>query len=103
MNGVEAIGPVADRPRLLRISSRSEAPASVLVAVEDRGTGLDPAVAERIFDPFFMTKVGGMGVGLSTCRSVMEGHGGRLWAESKCDHGAVVSFRLPAAEASAAA
>jgi PAS domain S-box-containing protein len=95
MNGVEAIGSVADRPRLLRISSRSEAPASVLVAVEDSGTGLDPAVAERIFDPFFTTKAGGMGMGLSICRSVIEGHGGRLWATPASSGGAVMQFMLP--------
>ena len=96
MNGVEAIGPVADRPRLLRISSRSETPASVLVAVEDSGTGLDPAVAERIFDPFFTTKVSGMGMGLSICRSIIEGHGGRLWATPASSGGAVMQFMLPA-------
>ena len=96
LNGVEAIGPVADRPRLLRISSRREAPASVLVVVEDSGTGLDPAVAERIFDPFFTTKVSGMGMGLSICRSIIEGHGGRLWATPALSGGAIMQFMLPA-------
>jgi len=96
MNGVEAIGPVAARPRLLRIISRREAPASVLVVVEDSGTGLDPAVAERIFDPFFTTKVSGMGMGLSICRSIIEGHGGRLWATPALSGGAIMQFMLPA-------
>lgn len=95
MNGVEAMSPVADRPRLLRISSRREAPDSVLVAVEDSGTGLDPTIAERIFDPFFTTKAGGMGMGLSICRSTIEGHGGRLWASPASSHGTVVQFTLP--------
>ena len=95
MNGVEAMSPVADRPRLLRISSRHEAPDSVLVAVEDSGTGLDPAIAERIFDPLFTTKAGGMGMGLSICRSIIEGHGGRLWASPTPSQGALMQFTLP--------
>jgi PAS domain S-box-containing protein len=95
MNGVEAMSLIADRPRRLRISSRREAPGSVLVAMEDSGTGLDPAMAERIFDPFFTTKAGGMGMGLSICRSIIDGHGGRLWASPAPSHGAVVQFTLP--------
>jgi signal transduction histidine kinase len=95
MNGVEAMSLVADRPRLLRIRARCEAPGSVLVAVEDSGTGLDPAIAERMFDPFFTTKGSGMGMGLSICRSIIDGHGGRLWASPAPHHGAVVQFTLP--------
>jgi PAS domain S-box-containing protein len=95
MNGAEAMSLVADRPRLLRISSRRQAPDSVLVAVEDSGTGLDPAIAEKIFDPFFTTKAGGMGMGLSICRSIIDGHGGRLWASPAPSHGALVQFTLP--------
>jgi PAS domain S-box-containing protein len=95
MNGVEAMSLVAERPRLLRISSRREAPGDVLVAVEDSGMGLDPAIAEKIFDPFFTTKAGGMGMGLSICRSIIEGHGGRLWASPSPSHGALVQFTLP--------
>jgi len=95
MNGVEAMSLVADRPRLLRIRSRREAPGSVLVAVEDAGTGLDPAIAEKIFDPFFTTKAGGMGMGLSICRSIIDGHGGRLWASPMPSGGALVQFTLP--------
>ena len=59
MNGVEAMSTVADRPRLLRIRSRSEARAGTLVAVEDSGTRLQPGIAKRMFDPFFTTKAGG--------------------------------------------
>ena len=95
MNGVEAMSSVADRPRLLRIRWRREPPDSVLVTVEDSGTGLDPAIAERIFDPFFTTKAGGMGMGLSICRSIIDGRGGRLWASPAPSHGAVVQFALP--------
>jgi signal transduction histidine kinase len=95
MNGVEAMSLVADRPRLLRISSQREAPNLVLIALEDSGTGLDPATAERIFDPFFTTKAGGMGMGLSICRSIIDGHGGRLWAAPAPSHGVLVQFTLP--------
>jgi PAS domain S-box-containing protein len=95
MNGAEAMSRVDDRTRLLRIRSQREAPDSVLVAVEDSGTGLDPAIAERIFDPFFTTKAGGMGMGLSVCRSIIDGHGGRLWASPVRSGGAVVQFTLP--------
>lgn len=94
-NAVEAMSLVADRPRLLRLRARPEAPASVLVAVEDSGTGLDPGIAEHIFDPFFTTKAGGMGMGLAICRSIIDGHGGRLWASPAPYHGAVVQFTLP--------
>jgi PAS domain S-box-containing protein len=95
MNAVEAMSLVADRTRLLRISSQREPPSSALVRVADSGTGLDPTIAERIFDPFFTTKAGGMGMGLSICRSIIDGHGGRLWASSAPSDGAFVQFTLP--------
>jgi PAS domain S-box-containing protein len=95
MNAVEAMSLVADRTRLLRISSQREPPSSVLVRVVDSGTGLDPTIAERIFDPFFTTKADGMGMGLSICRSIIDGHGGRLWASPAPSHGALVQFTLP--------
>jgi signal transduction histidine kinase len=98
MNGMEAMSTIDDRPRLLRISLRREAPASVLVAVEDCGTGLDPAIVEHIFDPFFTTKAGGMGRGLSICRSIIDGHGGRLWASPAPYHSAALQFTLPSAD-----
>jgi PAS domain S-box-containing protein len=95
VNAMEAMSLLTDRPRLLRVRARCEAPAGVLVAVEDSGTGLDPAIAEHIFDPFFTTKASGMGMGLSICRSIIDGHGGRLWASPAPSHGAVVQFTLP--------
>ena len=94
MNAVEAMSLLADRPRILRIRSRRDGRDSVIVGVEDSGTGLDPAIAERIFDPFFTTKAGGMGMGLSICRSIIDGHGGRLWASSAPSHGTLVQFTL---------
>jgi PAS domain S-box-containing protein len=95
MNSVEAMSVIVDRPRLLRISSRREAADSVLAAIEDSGTGLDPTTVERMFDPFFTTKSGGMGMGLSICRSIIDGHGGRLWASPAPSHGALMQFTLP--------
>jgi signal transduction histidine kinase len=95
LNGAEAMSEVTDRPRLLQISSRREGPDTVRVAVQDSGGGLDPAAAERIFEPFFTTKPSGMGMGLSICRSIIDGHGGRLWASSAPAQGAVLQFTVP--------
>ena len=95
MNAAEAMSLVTDRTRLLRISSQREPPSSVLIRVADSGTGLDPTIAERIFDPFFTTKAGGVGMGLSICRSIIDGHGGQLWASPAPSYGALVQFMLP--------
>jgi signal transduction histidine kinase len=95
MNGVEAMRGVTERARELTVSSMLAEPGSVLVAVEDTGTGLDPAVAERMFQPFFTTKPDGLGMGLSICRSIVEAHGGRLWVSPHAPHGAEVRFTVP--------
>ena len=94
MNGVEAMSGVTERPRELTVSSALAEPGSVLVSVEDTGAGLDPAVAQRIFEPFFTTKSEGLGMGLSICRSIVEGHRGRLWASPRAPYGAAVRFTL---------
>jgi signal transduction histidine kinase len=94
MNGVEAMRGVTERARELTVSSMLAEPGSVLVAVEDTGTGLDPAVAERMFQPFFTTKPDGLGMGLSICRSIVEAHGGRLWVSPHAPHGAEVRFTV---------
>jgi PAS domain S-box-containing protein len=95
MNGVEAMKGVTERARELSISSTLAEPSSVLVAVEDTGTGLDPSAAERVFQPFFTTKSDGLGMGLAICRSIIEAHGGRLWMSPHAPHGADVRFTVP--------
>jgi predicted ATPase/signal transduction histidine kinase len=96
INGVEAMSAVMDRPKVLAIKSQSIEADGVRVAVEDTGTGLDPATADRVFDPFFTTKPDGMGMGLSICRTIIEAHGGRLWAAPNTPHGIILQFKLPA-------
>ena len=95
MNSVEAMREVTERTRELSVSSTLAEPGSVLVAVKDTGTGLDPAVAERMFQPFFTTKPDGLGMGLAICRSIVEAHGGRLWVSPREPHGADVRFTVP--------
>jgi PAS domain S-box-containing protein len=95
VNGMEAMNPVTDRPRVLTISSRPTEPDGVMVAVEDSGAGLDPATADRIFDPFFTTKPNGMGMGLSICRSIIDAHGGRFWVAPRVPCGTIFRFTVP--------
>jgi signal transduction histidine kinase len=94
LNGVEAMNSVTDRPKVLAITSEFVEPGGVQVAVEDTGTGLDPSTADRIFDPFFTTKSDGIGMGLSICRSIIDAHGGRLWATPRVPCGTVFRFTL---------
>ena len=94
-NGTDAMSSITDRSRILHIESQMEASGSVLVAVADAGTGFDPGVADRIFDRLFTTKANGMGLGLSICQSIIEAHGGRLWASPGSPHGAVFQFTMP--------
>jgi signal transduction histidine kinase len=101
MNGIEAMGAIMDRPKVLTISSERVEPTGMLVAVKDTGAGVDPATADRIFESFFTTKPNGMGMGLSICRSIIEAHGERFWASPNTPHGAIFQFTLPAKEPSA--
>jgi PAS domain S-box-containing protein len=95
MNSVEAMSGIMERTRELSVSSTLAESGSVLVAVEDTGTGVDSAVAERMFQPFFTTKPDGLGMGLVICRSIVEAHGGRLWVSPREPHGADVRFTVP--------
>jgi PAS domain S-box-containing protein len=100
MNGAEAMQEVEDRPRLLTIRSSLD-DAQVAVAVKDCGIGLAAEDQNRLFNPFFSTKPGGLGIGLSICRSIIEAHGGKLWASANPDHGATFQFVLPLLAAAA--
>jgi PAS domain S-box-containing protein len=95
MNGLEAMSTVGGRAREMVIIARSIDADQVQVTVEDSGTGLDPNTIQRIFDPFYTTKPSGMGMGLSISRSILQQHGGRLWAAPKDGPGTSFHFTLP--------
>jgi PAS domain S-box-containing protein len=99
MNAIEAMAVVADRPRLLSVTSEMHETQHVLIKVGDSGTGIDPNDMGRIFDAFFTTKPNGMGLGLPLCRSIVEAHGGRLWASAAIPHGSIFNVVLPGADA----
>jgi PAS domain S-box-containing protein len=99
LNAVEAMGAVDTGARELLISTEREQ-TGVLVAVRDSGPGIDPTHLERMFEAFYTTKSGGTGMGLSICRSIIDAHGGRLWAGANQPHGAVFWFTLPDANES---
>lgn len=94
-----ALDAMADAPRReLAITVRSDDARTVRISVADSGSGLDPAVRDRLFHPFVTSKATGMGVGLSICRTIIETHGGHIWAEDNVGGGAVFSFTLPRAD-----
>jgi len=95
MNAIEAMASVEDRPRQLVIRSRPHEGDHVLIAVQDAGIGIDANGVGQLFSAFFTTKPGGMGMGLSISRSIIEAHGGRLWATPNPTHGATFHFALP--------
>jgi PAS domain S-box-containing protein len=95
MNAIDALSEVREGSRELLISTSEVESGSVLVAVSDTGPGVSPGNAERIFEAFYTTKPGGLGMGLSICRSIVEAHGGRLWATPNQPQGAVFCMMLP--------
>jgi PAS domain S-box-containing protein len=99
VNAAEAMSAVHDRPRLLTLISRCDGPDAIRLEVRDTGSGIDPQRLEDVFESFYTTKEDGIGIGLSISRSVVEAHGGRLWAGANEPHGAVFSLTLPAAPA----
>jgi signal transduction histidine kinase len=95
INGMEAMSSVVERERQLVITTRNIDPDQVQVTVEDAGIGLDPNTMPRIFEPFFTTKSTGTGMGLSISRSIIQNHGGRLWATLNGGPGTSFHFTLP--------
>jgi C4-dicarboxylate-specific signal transduction histidine kinase len=96
LNAVEAMSSVDAARRELSISTGQRGADETLVTVRDSGPGIDPQHCERVFDSFYTTKPSGMGLGLSICRSIVDAHGGRLWADANEPRGAVFQFTLPA-------
>jgi NO-binding membrane sensor protein with MHYT domain len=95
INAVQAMSGVSEGSRGLLIGTGKHESGGVLVAVQDSGPGLKPESFEHLFDSFYTTKPGGMGMGLSICRSIVEAHGGRIWATPNAGQGITVQFTLP--------
>src|SRR6478609_2170923 len=95
VNSIEAMAAVTERRRELTLTAREQDRDYVLVAVQDSGVGIDPEQLDRVFNPFFTTKSDGMGMGLSICRSIIEAHGGELWASSNDGPGVTFQFTVP--------
>jgi signal transduction histidine kinase len=95
MNGIEAMADVSGRARDLVVQSGVDDRGQLLVCVRDSGTGLDAEHLEQVFEAFYTTKTEGVGMGLSISRSIVEAHGGRLWASTNAGPGASFQFTLP--------
>jgi signal transduction histidine kinase len=95
MNAIEAMSSVENGERSLSVRADGQGSGGVVIMVEDSGPGIDPGDMERIFDAFFTTKPHGTGLGLSICRSMIESHGGRLWAANRIPRGSIFYVRLP--------
>ena len=100
VNAIQAMATVIDRPRELLIRSRMQEPDQLLIAVRDSGIGIAPEKMSQVFDTFFTTKADGMGMGLSICRSIIEAHGGQVWASSNDGPGVTFQFTLPSIQPS---
>jgi PAS domain S-box-containing protein len=95
LNAIEAMSAIEGRPRWLTIVSRRDSPEAIRVEVRDSGIGLDPECMQQVFEAFYTTKEEGIGIGLSISRSIVEAHGGRLWARPNEPHGAAFLLTLP--------
>jgi signal transduction histidine kinase len=95
VNGMDAMNKTPPPARCLHVRTRLRAGSAVEIAVRDNGHGIDPAHAGRLFDSFFTTKEGGMGLGLSIARSIVQAHGGTIWADRGRGGGSIFAFRLP--------
>jgi C4-dicarboxylate-specific signal transduction histidine kinase len=96
VNAIDAMKSVSDRPRILRVATKRHDGNTVLVSVQDSGIGIEPEAMEQLFETFYTTKPDGMGMGLSISHSIIESHGGRLWANCNDGPGATFNFTLPA-------
>jgi len=96
VNAIEAMDTSTTSVRTLRVIGESERNGASLISIADSGPGIDAEMLDRIFDPMFTTKAAGMGLGLSICRSIVEGHGGKLWASSNPAGGSIFRFNVPA-------
>lgn len=101
LNGADAMSGVDDRPRLMVITTRRDGADRVRLSVRDSGTGFEPQSVDKLFDAFYTTKSGGMGIGLSVSRSIIDSHQGQLWAEPNDGPGATFSFVIPRRHAGA--
>jgi C4-dicarboxylate-specific signal transduction histidine kinase len=95
MNAIEAVSKVGKDPRELLVRSRTDKSKQVVISVRDSGPGFDPKSLEHLFDAFYTTKPQGLGMGLAISRSIIDAHGGRLWATANRDKGATFQFTLP--------
>jgi signal transduction histidine kinase len=96
LNAVDAMSSAEEAARELTISTEPSRTEGILVAVRDSGPGINSEHLDRIFKPFYTTKTSGLGMDLSICRSIIDAHGGRLWAEANRPRGAILQFTLPA-------
>ena len=96
MNAIEAMSEIGENQRKLLVASEKDGSNGVLVRIQDSGNGLDEESADHLFDAFFTTKARGMGMGLSVSQTILQAHGGRLWATPNASQGATFQFTLPA-------
>ena len=95
MNAIEAMSGISQTQRRLLVSSVNDGPNGVLVSVRDSGPGFDETAPDRLFEAFYTTKENGMGIGLAVSRTIIQAHGGRLWAMPNAPRGAIFQFTLP--------